>query len=159
MYLEEHNVLRSMRSGFCVFDSRGFNYDRPKEALDELSSWVSEGVHHNQLCFRYGDFSLMTDEMVNAVRTSSNFVQRRVNCVMVVINMAEVYKAFKAADLKPLEATRQLFCSSALRKCSKFSSCAPCPFGFPFVLKLQKNQWNHLRFVVFPLPLQMRTQC
>ncbi|GLU16789.1 hypothetical protein SLE2022_332030 [Rubroshorea leprosula] len=119
MYLEEHNVSRSMRNGFCVYDSRGFNYDRPKEALDELSSWISEGVHHNQLCFRYGDFSLMTDEMANAVRTSSNFLQRRVNCVMVVVNMAEVYKAFKAADLKPLEATRQLFCSSALRKCNE----------------------------------------
>lgn len=115
MYLEEHNVIRSAKNGFCVYDSRGFSYDRTKEAMDELSSWITEGIHHNQPCFRYGDFPLMTEEMVNSMRSSSNFLQRRVNCVMVVVNMAEIYQAFKAANLKPLEAIRQLFCSSALR--------------------------------------------
>ena len=122
MYMEEHNVLRSMRSGFCVYDSRGFDYGRTREALDELSSWMSEGIHHNQLCLRNGDCTMLTDDGENVVmRSSSKFVQRRVNCVMVVANIAEIYKALKAGDLKPIEATRQLFCSPALRKSSKFS--------------------------------------
>ncbi|XVE73386.1 hypothetical protein DITRI_Ditri11bG0113900 [Diplodiscus trichospermus] len=117
MYMEEHNVLRSMRSGFCIYDSRGFDYGRPREALEELSSWMSEGIHHNQLCLRYGDCTSMTDDVENVVmRSHSKFVQRRVNCVMVVANMAEIYKALKAGDVKPLDATRQLFCSPALRK-------------------------------------------
>ncbi|XWS36133.1 hypothetical protein CRYUN_Cryun20dG0058400 [Craigia yunnanensis] len=117
MYMEEHNVLRSMRSGFCVYDSRGFDYGTTREALDELSSWMSEGIHHNQLCLRNGDCTMMTDDGENVVmRSSSKFVQRRVNCVMVVANIAEIYKALKAGDLKPIEATRQLFCSPALRK-------------------------------------------
>ncbi|OMO82048.1 putative ATP binding protein [Corchorus olitorius] len=117
MYMEEHNVLRSMRSGFCVFDSRGFDYGNTREALEELSSWMSEGIHHNQLCLRYGDCIPMSDDVENDVmRSSSKFVQRRVNCVMFVANIAEIYKALKAGDIKPLEATRQLFCSPALRK-------------------------------------------
>ncbi|XP_021279818.1 uncharacterized protein LOC110413371 [Herrania umbratica] len=117
MYMEEHNVLRSMRSGFCVYDSRGFDYGGTTEALGELSSWMIEGIHHNQLCLRYGDCTTMTDDVENVVtRSSSKFVQRRVNCVMVVANIAEIYKALKAGDFKPLEATRQLFCSPALRK-------------------------------------------
>ncbi|GMJ01037.1 hypothetical protein HRI_003772900 [Hibiscus trionum] len=117
MYMEEHNVLRSMRSGFCVYDSRGFDYGRTREALEELSSWMSEGVHHNQLCLRYGDCDTMTDDMENDVmRSSSEFVQRQVNCVMVVANIAEIYNALKAGDSKPLQSIRQLFCCPALRK-------------------------------------------
>ncbi|PPS05030.1 hypothetical protein GOBAR_AA15633 [Gossypium barbadense] len=117
MYMEEHNVLRSMRSGFCVYDSRGFDYGRTREALEELSSWMSEGVHHNQLCLRYRDSKMMTDDMENNdMGSSSKFVLRRVNCVIVVANMAEIYQALKAGDLKPLEAIRQLFCCAALRK-------------------------------------------
>ncbi|MBA0846414.1 hypothetical protein Goshw_001565 [Gossypium schwendimanii] len=116
MYMEEHNVLRSMRSGFCVYDSRGFDYGRTREALEELSSWMSEGVHHNQLCLRYRDSKMMTDDMENDdMGSSSTFVLRRVNCVIVVANMAEIYQALKAGDLKPLEAIRQLFCCAALR--------------------------------------------
>ncbi|GMI69457.1 hypothetical protein HRI_000615000 [Hibiscus trionum] len=115
MYLEEHNVLRSMQSGFCVYDSRGFDYGRTREALDELSWWMSEGIHHNQLCFRYGDCTTTADD-AEGTRSSAQFVQRRVNCVMVVANIAHIYKALKAGDFKPLEATRQLFCSPALRK-------------------------------------------
>ncbi|KAK8636079.1 hypothetical protein V6N13_004789 [Hibiscus sabdariffa] len=73
MYMEEHNVLRSMRSGFYVYDSRGFNYGRTREALEELSSWMSEGVHRNQLCLRYSDCDTMNDDMENDVmRSSSN---------------------------------------------------------------------------------------
>ncbi|KAL4379160.1 hypothetical protein GQ457_02G002360 [Hibiscus cannabinus] len=115
MYLEEHNVLRSMQSGFCVYDSRGFDYGRTIEALDELSCWMSEGIHHNQLCFRYGDCMTMADD-AEGTRSSAQFVQRRVNCVMVVANIAHIYISLKAGDFKPLEATRQLFCSPALRK-------------------------------------------
>ena len=33
MFLEEHNVLRSMRSGFCVYDSRGVDLNRMREGL------------------------------------------------------------------------------------------------------------------------------
>ncbi|XWS46588.1 hypothetical protein CRYUN_Cryun14cG0081200 [Craigia yunnanensis] len=122
MYMEEHNVLRSMRSGFCVYDSRVFDYGRIREALEELSSWMSEGIHHNQQCLRYGDCTMMTDDADNVVtRSSSKFVQRRVNCVMVVANIAEIYKALKAGDLKLLEATRHLFCCPTLRKSNENS--------------------------------------
>lgn len=111
-----------MRSGFCVYDSRGYDYDRLSEGLEELSFFMGEGVHHNQLCLRSVDYaSTKNDVDVFSSRSSSKFVQRRVNCAMVVVDMAEFYKAFKAKDSKPLEATRQLFCAPELRKCSKFS--------------------------------------
>ncbi|KAJ9171760.1 hypothetical protein P3X46_015078 [Hevea brasiliensis] len=120
MYMEEHNVLRSLQSGFCVYDSRGFNYDKMGEALEELSSWMIDGVHHNQPCLRSGDHTLLKDDAETAaLRSSSKFVQRRVNCSMVVVNIAEVHKALKAGDSKPLEATRELFCSPALRNCNE----------------------------------------
>ncbi|KAK8614509.1 hypothetical protein V6N13_068309 [Hibiscus sabdariffa] len=103
MYMEEHNVLRSMGNGFCVYDSRGFNYSRTREAFKELLSWMSEGVHHNQLCVRYDDCDTMIDDMENDVmRSSSEFVQIQVNCVMVVANMAEIYIGLKASDSKLL---------------------------------------------------------
>lgn len=122
MYMEEHNVLRSQQSGFCVYDSMGFSYDRMGEALEELSSWMIDGVHHNQPCLRSEDYSLLKDDAESsASRSSSKFVQRRVNCAMVVVDIAEVYKALKAGDSQPLEATRELFCSPALRNCSKLS--------------------------------------
>ncbi|KDP28221.1 hypothetical protein JCGZ_13992 [Jatropha curcas] len=122
MFMEEHNVLRSIKSGFCVYDSRGFNYDKVGEALEELSSWMSDGVHHNQLCLRSGDHNVLLkdiDAEQLSSRNSSKFIQRRVNCAMVVVNVAEVYKALKAGDSKPLEATKELFCSSALRNCNE----------------------------------------
>ncbi|MBA0670084.1 hypothetical protein Goklo_029501 [Gossypium klotzschianum] len=90
MYMEEHNVLRSTRSGFCIYDSRGYN-DRATTADDAAMENVT-------------------------LRSSLNFLQREVNCVMVVANIAQIYKALKAGDLKPLEATRQLFSFPALRK-------------------------------------------
>ncbi|XP_031288138.1 uncharacterized protein LOC116146824 [Pistacia vera] len=120
MYMEEHNVLRSMRSGFCVYDSRGYDYDRLSEGLEELSFLMGEGVHHNQLCLRSVDYSSTRNDVdADYVRSSSKFVQRRVNCAMVVVHMAEIYKALKASDSKPLEATRQLFCTPELRKCNE----------------------------------------
>lgn len=126
MYLVEHNVMMSMKSGFCVFDSRGFNYDKTAGAFEELTSWMSNGVSHNQLCLRSGDdvstLESADDDDDVGLRSSSKYVQRRVNCVMVVVNVAEVYKASKAGNLQPLEATRELFCFPALRKCSKLIS-------------------------------------
>lgn len=53
--MEEHNVLRSMRSGFCVHDTRGFDYDKVNECVEELSEWVTDGVHHKQLRLRRED--------------------------------------------------------------------------------------------------------
>lgn len=35
MFLEEHNVLRSVRSGFCVYDTRGLDLNRMREGLEE----------------------------------------------------------------------------------------------------------------------------
>ncbi|CAK9171793.1 unnamed protein product [Ilex paraguariensis] len=96
----------------------GFEYDRVDESLEELSEWITDGVHHNQLCLRSGDrLSSSKDELgINFLRSSSQFANRRVNYVMVVANVAEIYKALKASDSNPLEALRQLFCSPALRK-------------------------------------------
>ncbi|KAE8660590.1 importin subunit alpha-like [Hibiscus syriacus] len=89
------------------------------DALEELSSWMSKVVHHNQLCLRYHDYNtMMTNEMGNKVTklSSEYFVQRRVNSVMVVANMAGIYKALTVGDSKPLESTGQIFCHPALRK-------------------------------------------
>ncbi|XP_050236734.1 uncharacterized protein LOC126686639 [Mercurialis annua] len=120
MYMEEHNIMRSMQSGFCVYDSRGFDYDKIGEALEELSSWMSDGVHHNQICSRSGDGNLLkNDEEFAALRSCSKFVTRRVNFAMVVVNIFEVYTALRAGDSEKLQATKQLFCSPALRKCNE----------------------------------------
>jgi hypothetical protein len=120
MLMEEHNVLRSMQSGFCVYDSRGFGYNQMGENLEELSSWMTDGIHHNQPCLRSGDDALTKDDIENlTLNSSSKFVKRRVNCAMVVVNIAEIYKASKAGDFKPLEAIRELFCCPVLRKSSK----------------------------------------
>lgn len=122
MFLQEHNVLRSMRSGFCVYDSRGFSYECIREGLDELSSWVSEGVHHNQPCLAPGNQESVDDDSeFQMSRSSSKYVTRQVNCVLVVVNIAEVYDAVRTGDLKPLMATKELFCFPPLRICSKLS--------------------------------------
>lgn len=123
MFMEEHNILRSMRSGFCVYDSRGLDYDHVEDGLEEVTQWMTDGVHHNQLCVRSGEESFMENdaEIVASMRSSSRFMKRRVNCAMVVANVAEIYRALKAGDWKPLEATKELFLSPALRRCSKFT--------------------------------------
>ncbi|XP_057473876.1 uncharacterized protein LOC130762228 [Actinidia eriantha] len=121
LFMEEHNVLRLMRSGFCVYDTRGFDYDRVGESVVELSDWVTEGVHHKQVSLRPGDSSELAREELEdgpLFRPISKFSKRRVNCVMVVVNVSEICKAFKAGDKKPLEATKELFCSPALRNCN-----------------------------------------
>lgn len=113
MLLEEHNVLRSMRAGFCVYDSRGFNYnDRTNESLNELSQWTGEGVQHNQPCCRAMDESRI--ETIGS--TSRRFARRQVNCAMVVANMADVYKSLKDGDSKHLEATRDVFGFPGLKR-------------------------------------------
>ncbi|KAF4381966.1 hypothetical protein F8388_014091 [Cannabis sativa] len=118
MFLEEHNVLRSLRSGFCVYDSRGFDYEQMSENIEELSSWMNDGVHHNQLCLRSGDYLLRKDEIeVLMSRSSSKFERRRVNCAMVVANIAEIYKAYKAGNYKPMDAIKELYSSPAFKKC------------------------------------------
>lgn len=121
IFMEEHNVLRSLRSGFCVFDSRGLDYERVDQSLGEVSGWLTDGVHHNQPCLRPGDDVLcqVDDLEVPLLRSSSKFLTRRVDCVMVVANLAEIYRAFKGGDLNPLEATRELFYCAALKKCNE----------------------------------------
>lgn len=120
LFLEEHNVLRSTQSGFCVYDSRGFDSAQMGENLEELSNWMTEGVHHNQPCLRPGDdASTKADTEFFTLKSSPKFVTRKVNCAMVVANIAEIYKASKAGDFKPLETIRELFCCPVLRKSSK----------------------------------------
>lgn len=120
MSMEEHNVLRSMRSGFCVYDTWGFDYDQADECVKEFSEWVTDGVHHKQVCEQPGNSELREEELgVPSFRSFSKFAKRRVNCVMVVANVSEICKASKAGDKKPLEAIKALFCSPALRNCSK----------------------------------------
>ncbi|KAL2945289.1 Septin-1 [Bienertia sinuspersici] len=114
MFLEEHNVLRSMRAGFCVYDSRGFDYDDDRDTLLHLTQWTSEGVRHNQLCSRS---NLKDDDaLLNVNQTSSKFLKRQVNCAMVVANMAFLYHHLMAADSKPLEPTKHVFCFPALKR-------------------------------------------
>ncbi|XP_052186938.1 uncharacterized protein LOC127797820 [Diospyros lotus] len=112
-FMEEHNVLRSMRSGFCVYDTRGFDYDRVYQCTEELSEWLSEGVRHKQPCFQPGEHE---SEMASF---PSKFARRRVTCVMVVANVSDIHKALKVGDKQPLEATKELFCSPPLKRCNE----------------------------------------
>ncbi|XP_068659255.1 uncharacterized protein [Aristolochia californica] len=115
MYLEEHNVLRSTRSGFCLYDSRGLDYQNKKESFAGVTDWLEDGVQHRYLCSRASDMVLEPPPLLSA----SRFVKRRVNCPLVVANVAEIYQALLAGDTKPLEATRELFYLPALRNCDE----------------------------------------
>ncbi|KAH9625545.1 hypothetical protein KSS87_020341 [Heliosperma pusillum] len=113
MVLEEHNVTRSMRAGFCVYDSRGFEYEnRQNDNLGELSEWTGSGMRHNQVCQRSGD----GPDCVS-VGSSSKFAKRQLNCAMVVANMAEIYEDMKKnGGLKLLEATKEVFSYQGLKR-------------------------------------------
>lgn len=118
--MEEHNVLRSTRSGFCVYDTRGFDYNHVDEALAQLSEWMTEGVRHNQLCLRQRDHLINRDELeIHSSRSCAMYANRRVNCVMMVVNVEEIREAVKVGDKKPLEALRQLFALPASKKSSE----------------------------------------
>lgn len=117
-------MLRSTRSGFCIYDTRGFDYDKVDEGLQELKEWMSDGVHHKKLCSRPGDILPKLDNELEDA--SSMFVNRKVNCVMLVANASEIYKSLRVGDLKPLDALKQLFCSPVLKKSSEFN------YSFPF---------------------------
>ena len=103
MFLEEHNVMRSMRSGFCVYDSRGVDLNRMREGLEEISSWMSDGVRHYQPCSRTED-NVATIPQIGCQLSSARFTPRPVNCAVLVVNLAETAGAFKNGDLKPLQA-------------------------------------------------------
>ncbi|KAJ8619453.1 hypothetical protein MRB53_027982 [Persea americana] len=115
MFLEEHNVLRSMRNGFCVFDSRGLDYDNVDEGLDDVCSWMKDGVRHYQQCWRPSDGDASSG--LSWFDSPPRYAKRRVNCAVVVVSVAEIYGALKGGDPKPLEATKELFYCHALRKC------------------------------------------
>ncbi|KAJ9699714.1 hypothetical protein PVL29_005538 [Vitis rotundifolia] len=114
MFLEEHNVLRSVRSGFCVFDTRGLDLNRMREGLEEISSWMADGVRHYQPCSRPEDDA--TTPPMGCQLSSARFTPRPVNCAVLVVNLAEITKAFNNRDLNPVEATRDLFLCPAIRK-------------------------------------------
>ncbi|KAH6769623.1 hypothetical protein C2S52_014426 [Perilla frutescens var. hirtella] len=106
---------RSPRSGLCVFDTRGLDgRDRIVEGLDEVSTWMADGVKHNQPCYRSGDDRDCRFKGSTAVN-NSRFVKRKVNCVMVVADLAQIVKAFKCGDLKSIEALRALFCLECVK--------------------------------------------
>ncbi|CAL9192595.1 unnamed protein product [Musa hybrid cultivar] len=99
--LEEHNVLRSMRNGFCVFDSRGLDRDRMGDGLEEVAEWMEKGVRHRQPCRGTG--------LLDASAPAKCFVRRRVNCVILVVNLRELHRSLLSGDAGPLEATYDLF--------------------------------------------------
>ncbi|KAK9139249.1 hypothetical protein Scep_008930 [Stephania cephalantha] len=90
-----------------------------------VSRWMADGVHHQQLFVESGDEllpstgSVMPSSAGSPMPSSSCFAKRRVNCAVVVVNMAEVYNALTKGDSKPLEATRELFYCPALRNCNE----------------------------------------
>ncbi|KAI3853828.1 hypothetical protein MKW92_047433 [Papaver armeniacum] len=92
-FMEEHNVLRSMRSGFCVYDSIGLDY-----------SQLGESLKHHQLYHRPGvlEESLASEP---TMPSTSRFVRRR-----------RFTKAFLNGDSKPLESTRELLYATSIRK-------------------------------------------
>ncbi|KAL8226993.1 hypothetical protein R6Q57_016825 [Mikania cordata] len=108
MILEEHNVLRSTRNGFCVYDSRGLDSNRMEDCLAEVTRWMTDGVRHNQPC-RFGGDGVDGS-------CSSGFVRRRVNFAVVVVDLTDVFKAFFCGgDLKQVEAIKSLFHFPSLR--------------------------------------------
>lgn len=123
MFLEEHNVLRSMRSGFCVYDTRGLDENHLSYSLEEVSKWMTEGVRHNQLCYRSGDemHACTINLPTGFLSSSARFARRKVNCVLVVANLAETYKALKCGDLAPVQAISEIFHCPSIRKSSKYS--------------------------------------
>ncbi|KAL2470294.1 P-loop containing nucleoside triphosphate hydrolase superfamily protein [Abeliophyllum distichum] len=88
MFLEEHNVLRSQRSGFCVYGTRGLDQNHMSECLDEVLTWMSTGIRHNQPCYRFGDETGGSMEQSN-----SRYVKRKVNCVIVVADLSNIWMA------------------------------------------------------------------
>ncbi|XP_047312971.1 uncharacterized protein LOC124916287 [Impatiens glandulifera] len=126
--LEEHNVLRSMRSGFCVYDSAGFDYDEVNEFTGEMWDWMIDGVYHREPLKKLEDEShnrhhpwkkMESDFNISLTSSTPKFAKRRVTFVMVVANLFEINKAIKSGDRQPLEAVRQIFCSPAIRKCNE----------------------------------------
>ncbi|KAL2459689.1 P-loop containing nucleoside triphosphate hydrolase superfamily protein [Forsythia ovata] len=113
MFLEEHNVVRSQRSGFCVYDTRGLDQNQMIEGLDEVSTWMSTGVLHNQPCYRFG-----VETGGSMEQSDSRYVKRKVNCVMVVADLSKIHKAFECGDLKPVEALRDLFHLPSIKYCN-----------------------------------------
>lgn len=118
MFMEEHNVLRSMRSGFCVYDTRGLDESHLSYSLEEVSKWMTDGVRHNQLCHRPGDerHGSTINLPIGSLLSSARFAKRKVNCVLVVANLAETYKALKCGDLAPVQAIREIFHCPSIRK-------------------------------------------
>ncbi|KAI3792149.1 hypothetical protein L2E82_06019 [Cichorium intybus] len=111
MILEEHNVLRSHRNGFCVYDSRGLDVNRMEEGLEEVTEWMTDGIRHNQPC-RFGEDDVGVSLNCSAV----GFVKRRVNYVVAVANLADVYKAFfSGGDFTTVTAIKSLFHCPSIR--------------------------------------------
>lgn len=128
--LEEHNVLRSMKSGFCVFDSPGLDYDRMSEGFDEVSHWVEDGVRHRQLCHvstssssSFASFPSTSTSTSSLAKAGNRFMRRRVNCAVVVASLSELHRSLVSGHLQPLDAIRQLFHHPSIREsCSKLNS-------------------------------------
>lgn len=121
--LEEHNVLRSMKNGFCVFDSPGLDYARISDSMDEVSQWVEEGVRHRQLCQGPSTSSLAGPFPSSPASTSSSssaagnrFLRRRVNCAVIVASLSELHQSLASGHLQPLDSTRQLFHNPSIRE-------------------------------------------
>ncbi|CAA6654358.1 unnamed protein product [Spirodela intermedia] len=99
--LEEHNVLRSTRNGFCVYDSKGFEYDEAAEGIEEMAGWVEDGVRHRQPCGGAAEL----EARFRFAGPPARFAKRRVNSVI----------GPEGGDTRPLNATRALFHSPSLR--------------------------------------------
>nr|GMD13807.1 uncharacterized protein LOC109191253 [Ipomoea batatas] len=107
LFMEEHNVLRSTQSGFCVYDTRGFGYNQVEAALEEVTDWMTNGVHHKKLCLLPGDDAGDGDGQDSPA--GSIFATRDVNYAMVVANAWEIYTSLNLGDTTPLEALKKLF--------------------------------------------------
>ncbi|GAA0185191.1 hypothetical protein LIER_32479 [Lithospermum erythrorhizon] len=114
--MEEHNVLRSTCSGFCVYDTRGFNYDQLEESLEELSNWMTKGVHHKEVSSQIEEKVSRHEMHLPSLSSYSAFTTRRVNCIMVVANVAEISEGVKLGDKTALEALKQLYNFATLKK-------------------------------------------
>lgn len=93
------------------------------EGMEDVWSWMWDGVRHNQPCCRasddrgIGDYGEMNESMG---RRCAVYCKRRVNCVLVVADLEEACKDFSSGDLKHVEALKTIFHSPSIRRSSQF---------------------------------------
>ncbi|KAG6428325.1 hypothetical protein SASPL_112576 [Salvia splendens] len=99
----------------------GVDQNHMEEGLEEVSTWMTDGVRHHQPCKRAGDENIkgLIQLSESMEFTNSRYINRKVNLVMVVTDLSEIHRAFKSGDLEPIVALRTLFHFPPIKNSSK----------------------------------------